>query len=115
MKPLTLAFWIILVIAPFAISLAFFAAAPDVVAMHFGFNGQVDRYGSRFELLITGGFMSTCNALFFLFYAFSDKLHAYGFIKTKTPQSGRVALVIVAVLFIIVTILLLALSLAFAP
>ena len=115
MKPRIVVLWTALIAAPIAISVLFLSMSPDVVAMHFGFDGQVDRYGSKFELLITGGIMSACNALFFLFYAFSDKFHAYGFIKTKTPRSGRTALVVVAALFVILTVLLQTLSLAFAP
>lgn len=107
--------WIVLISAPIVASALFFVVAPDVVAMHFGFNGQVDRYGSKFELFIVGSIMSACNALFFLFYAFSNKLHAYGFIKTKTPQNGRILLVFVAVIFVVITIVVQTLSLAFAP
>lgn len=99
-----LALWIALVVAPLAASLAFFAVAPDEVAMQFGFDGQVNRYGSKIEFLILGGAFSAMNLIMALCYAFADKLFAMGLLNAKSPRTGRIILLICAAFMVVAII-----------
>ena len=96
LKPFALVTWIVLVAAPFALSLVLFAVAPDVVAMQYHFDGEVSRYGSKVEFLILGGAFSAFNLVMALCFAFADKLFAMGLLNAKSPRSGRIALMAVA-------------------
>ncbi|MBR4935434.1 MAG: SdpI family protein [Anaerotignum sp.] len=46
---------VLLMIAPVLMVLAVYGKLPDVVPVHWGINGEVDRYGSKMELFIIAG------------------------------------------------------------
>ena len=46
---------VLLMIAPVLMVLAVYGKLPDVVPVHWGINGEVDRYGSKMELFIVAG------------------------------------------------------------
>lgn len=57
--------WILaLIILGFVLAGLFFSVAPDQVPVHYGASGQIDRWGSKYEMLLLpvinllfGGFM----------------------------------------------------------
>lgn len=78
----------ILVFLVAAITAVFIAIAPDAVPVHYNFAGEIDRMGSKYELLVFPGLAT----LFGVFWAWaSQKL-------TKEPTEQKV-LVIVGILF----------------
>ena len=46
---------VLLMVAPVLMVLAVYGKLPDVVPVHWGINGEVDRYGSKMELFIIAG------------------------------------------------------------
>ena len=68
MKNTTRILTIILAVLPMLISLiAVFFILPDTVAAHFNSSGTVDRYGSKYEILILPAVVLGLNLLFFVF------------------------------------------------
>ena len=60
---------IILTVLPTIYSaIAVFFILPDTVAAHFNSSGTVDRYGSKYEILILPAVVLGLNLLFFFFF-----------------------------------------------
>ena len=88
--------------------MAFFIA-PETVPMHFGLDGEANRYGSKAELFVLGGIMSGCNLLMLACYAGCGKLHAIGMLNVpasvKDPvKVGRIILLITAAFLAVLTV-----------
>lgn len=58
---------------PLAVTLATFFFIPDTVPMHFNFNNQVDRWGSKYELLILPFVIMLLGIVFLLIANHLDK------------------------------------------
>lgn len=108
--------WAILMIAPLAITAAgilFFL--PDVVPMHYGPNG-IDRYGSRYEMLIVGALLSGGNALFGFMAVHAEGMIRKGFVHgVDDPHIVRLILFGTALFFIGAAVTLVALAAMNAP
>ena len=70
--------------------------------MHWNIQGQIDRYGSPWEMLPVSFIMSGSNLLFALFYRFSDKLYDLGLINGISRKATRPFLCGAAVVFVVV-------------
>ena len=76
-----------------------FAVAPETLPMQVGFDGEVNRYGDKIELLLVGGIMFACNVLVCVCYVFADKLDAMGLLNGPGvgEQKVRIARIIMLV------------------
>ena len=66
---------VLLMIAPVLMVLAVYGKLPDVVPVHWGINGEVDRYGSKMELFIIAG-MNIFLGIFMPFFSQSSEITA---------------------------------------
>ncbi len=84
-------FWIAVIAAPAIASLVAIAQFPPgiEIPMHWNAQGQVDRFGSPWEMLPLSFIMLGCNLLFMLFYAFSDKLFDLGLVHGVSRKTIR--------------------------
>lgn len=78
--------WIIaLILLSFVLAGVFLSLAPDVVPVHFGVDGNVDRWGSKYELLLLPAFSLLGGVVMLLTGKFGTK---------KEPQNEKVVGVI---------------------
>lgn len=63
---------------PLLVTLTAFFFMPDEVPVHFGINNEVDRWGSKYELLILPLIIIAIGILFFLVAKHLDKNEQYG-------------------------------------
>ena len=107
MKPqnvLPVIFWIAVIAAPAISSLIAIAqlSAGVEVPMHWNAQGQVDRFGSPWEMLPVSLIMSSCNLLLALSYASADKLFDLGLVHGISRKATRPFLCGVAVSMVLV-------------
>lgn len=97
MKPWAIVLLAISVVAPVAAYVGALAVLPDTVPVHFGFDGQPDRWGSKHELLPVGFILSGCNLLIALCYAFAPALKRMGLLNAPRNNDVGIARVILVV------------------
>ena len=73
--------WITAVIPAIYTAVAVFFILPETVAAHFGANGTVDRYGSKYEAFILPAIILGINLLYFFIRKF--------IIKSSTDENSR--------------------------
>lgn len=73
---------IILTLLPLAACAVFAFILPDTVPLHIGFDGTVNRWGSKWELLAVMGIASlVCNGVFTLCYVYAPQLKSMGLLN----------------------------------
>jgi hypothetical protein len=85
--------------------IAVFFLLPDTVALHFGLDGVVDRYGSKFETFVLGGLCTGFNLLLtFIFYK-AEKAMQLGLVHGTNVRGSRICLFIGIIVLDLVSIL----------
>ncbi len=84
-------FWVAAICMPAMSSLIVITQLPANVEipMHWNAQGQVDRFGSPWEMLPISLIMSGCNLLLALSYLFVDKLFALGLVHGISRRASR--------------------------
>lgn len=93
------------IVVPIVSALAFALAMPDTVPLHFDFEGNVNRWGSRWELLVIGLIMALVNAMMLACYIGAERLKALNLLNAPgrdDVRTGRIILAIAAVFIVIV-------------
>lgn len=105
-KLLSLVFWPIVIAAPFLATVVAAAQFPPgiEIPMHWGPTGQVDRWGSPWEMLPASLIMSAANALMCVMYRCSDKLYDLGLVHGVSRKNVRPLLLGTAALLAIVMV-----------
>lgn len=99
-------FWIAAICIPLVSSLITAIQLPTNVEipMHWNAQGQIDRYGSPWEMLPVSLIMSGCNLLLALSYTFADKLFDLGLVHGIGCKATRPFLCGIAVFMVLVWI-----------
>lgn len=99
-------FWILAILAPFAIcavGISFIPSDQGPVPLHWNASGEIDRYGSPSEFWIIAPLAASGNALFAVFYLFSDALYDHGLVHGISIRAVRPFLVGAGVFMVLVT------------
>lgn len=93
-----------LIITAFALSFL-----PEIVPLHWGIDGTVDRWGSPAEFFVTAGIITFANVLCALCTTFTEQLWSMGLVNgVKSPASARKVLLGVIVFCDVLFLVLLA-------
>ncbi|NHM16968.1 DUF1648 domain-containing protein [Eggerthellaceae bacterium zg-887] len=105
-KSLVILLWIAVIATPAVASLIAIAQFPPniEIPMHWNAQGQVDRFGSPWQMLPVSLIISGSNVLLALSYAFSDKLFDLGLVHGISRRATRPVLCGTAVFLDIVWI-----------
>ena len=104
--PAMIALWVVLVAAPLAIGLVGFSMIPagiERIPTHWGFDGQINGYGSPHTVWILGAFMAGGQALVALCCIFNDKLYDMGLVHGVSREGAPVIYVALGVFMVAVT------------
>ena len=103
---------VVCIIVPLVTTACVVPTLPETVPLHFDFEGNVNRWGSRWELFAVGGIMAAVNLLVLVCYVKAEALKRYGLLSApgrNEVRNGRIGLVISGVFIVIVHIAVLAL------
>lgn len=92
-KSLDLLFWIIFIL-PAVFLAAMWGRLPEQVPMHYNFKGEVDRYGSKTELLIMVGVITLVNVGVYLLMLNAHKIDPKRYAQSNKPRMQRLGKVI---------------------
>lgn len=82
---------VVLTILPLAVCAVSAFILPDTVPLHLNISGEIDRWGSKWELLALMAVISiVCNALFMLCYVFAPRLKSMGLLNA--PKNNDVGI-----------------------
>ena len=87
---------VVCAVVPIAAALVALAPMPDTVPLQFDLQGNVNRWGSKWELLLIGGVIALVEALMLVFYIKADTLDRLNLMNAPGPNrasSGRIILV----------------------
>ncbi len=103
-KSLMILFWTAAIATPAIASLVAIAQFPPgiEIPMHWNAQGQIDRFGSPWEMLPLSFIMSGSNLLLMLCYAFRDKLFDLGLAHGISRKATRPFLCGTAVFMVLV-------------
>lgn len=92
---------VVCAIAPIVASIAALAPLPDTIPLHFDLDGNVNRWGSKWELVPVGGLMALVNALMLVFYVKAEALDRMNLMNAPGPNkatTGRIILIACSVI-----------------
>ena len=97
-------FWIVAIAMPVGASLIAIAQfQPNIeIPMHWNAHGEIDRYGTPWEVFPISLIMSGCNVLLALSYVFSNKLYDLGFVHGISRKATRPFLCGTAIVMVLV-------------
>ena len=102
-------FWIIVIVAPLAVSAAVVGQVPNAgeIPLHWNAAGEIDRWGTPEEAAGTfwflGGIMAAMNLLMALGYVFNDFLYNRGLVHGVSRTGALKVYVVCAVILAVLT------------
>ena len=103
---------VICTIIPLVATACVVVTLPDIVPLHFDLEGNINRWGSRWELFVVGGIMAAVNLVDLVCYAKAETLKRYNLLNapgSNEIRNARIILVVTGVIVVIVHLAVLAL------
>lgn len=76
----------------------------EEIPMHWNAAGEIDRYGSPYEMFIPSGILAAVNLMLALFYLFNDLLYNQGLVHGVSRKGALVLYKVIAVLIVAITV-----------
>ena len=95
-------FWAVVIVAPIACGFVASGLFPEgsLVPLHWNMQGEVDRWGSPWEMVPLGFVMAFVNLMLAISYRFSDALYDHGLVHGVSRKATRPFLCGVAVFIV---------------